>query len=365
LIGDEIFYVIVYLSCLDSGIYNIYPIKINFRDYPKKPALTFTDDLLVRIRGLDEILAKLKHWDSSIPQNVVDILQELETRLLEDSLSESELEVIRREYKTKRLSKNRIVVTLSSYGQGYFEVELDLKNYPLPPILTLPEDLRDLKIEELDGIKKWREKPQKRIMDVLRSLSHAIHNLHRMEFEESLLRMIAEKFRITDGKYRVVITVPRHKENVLEEEAPLKVHINLSIKIPKAYPLTPPEIEAEAEDEELKMAAQIFFTDMLKSWTPSMFLADALNRLSLSLSNTSLFKCLICGQRKCPTCGLPLLTMPAKETEEICELPCIQCKRPYHVHCLKRAIQDGIAECGYCFTDLSEFFIKNIFSTVG
>jgi hypothetical protein len=177
--------------------------------------------------------------------------------------------------------------------------------------------------------------------------------------------MIAEKFEVIDGKYRVVITVPRHKENVLEEEAPLKVHINLSIKVPKAYPLTPPEIEAEAEDEELKRAAQTFLSDMLKSWTPSMFLADALNRLSLSISNTSLFKCLICGQRKCPTCGLPLLTIPTKETEEICELPCIQCKRPYHVHCLKRAIQDGITECGYCFTDLSEFFIKNIFSTVG
>ncbi|MEE9150737.1 MAG: hypothetical protein V3U20_02760 [Thermoplasmata archaeon] len=361
LVGDEIYHVIVYLSCLDAGIYNIYPITINFRDYPKKPSMTFTDELLVRIRGLDEILTKFRHWGVLISENIVDILQKLEVKLVEDSMVESEIEVIKREYKTKRLTKNRLVVTLSTYGRRFFEVELDLKHYPSPPIIYLPGDLKDLEIDELEGIKKWPEKPQKRIMDVLRSLSHSINDLHRIEFEESLLRMVAEKFEIINGEYNVVIAVPKSEGDMLGGEASVKMHINLKIKVPKAYPLMPPEIEADADDEEVKRTAQVFLADMLKSWAPSMFLADAVNRLSLSLSNNSLFKCLICGQRECPICGFPLLTVPLEESEEICEIPCIQCKRPYHVHCLKRSIQDGIKECAYCLTDLNQFFRRSLY----
>jgi len=296
-----------------------------------------------------------------IPKNIVDILQELETKLVEDSVLESELELIKREYKTKRLSKNRIVVWLYTYGQRFFEVELNLKNYPSPPVIKLPEDLRELKIEELDGIKKWAEKPQKRIMDVLRSLSYAVQNLYRIEFEESLLRMMADEFEIKDGKYRVVISLTKSRQDTLEEETPVTVNINLILKVPKAYPLMPPEIEIETEDEECKKAAQIFLSDMLKSWTPGMFLADAINRLSLSLSKTSLFKCIICGLRECPVCNLPLLTTSLKDTEDVCELPCIQCKRPYHVHCLRHSVQKGTTVCGYCFTDLSKLFRNNSF----
>ncbi len=359
LVGDEIYHIIVHLSCLDSGIYNIYPITINFRDYPRKPAMTFTDDLLIRIRGLEEILYKLSHWDAFIPRNVVDIIQLLEMRLVEDSMLEGELDVIKREYITKRLSKNRIVVTISTYGQRSFNVELNLKNYPLPPIISLPEDLKGLDTRELEGIKKWEEKPQRRIMDVLRSLSQAINKLHRMEFEEFLLRMIAEEFEVVDGDYRVVIASTKTREDMLEGDTFLNDKINLNIKIPKAYPLMPPEIEVDSEDEELKRAAQVLLVDMLRSWAPTMFIADALNRLSLSLTNTSLFKCLICGKRECQICGYPLLTEPLLESEGICEMPCIHCKRPYHLHCLKRSIEEGITRCGYCLTDLREFFRKS------
>jgi len=359
LVGDEIYHVIVHLSCLDSGIYNIYPITINFREYPRKPAMTFTDDLMVRIRGLEEILYKLSHWDAFIPRNVVDIIQLLEMRLVEDSMLEGELDVIKREYITKRLSKNRIVVTISTYGQRSFNVELNLKNYPLPPIISLPEDLKDLDTKELEGIKKWEEKPQRRIMDVLRSLSQAINKLHRMEFEEFLIKMIAEEFEVVDGEYRVVIASTKFREDPLEGDTSLNVKIHLNIKVPKAYPLMPPDIEVDSEDEELKRAAQVLLVDMLRSWAPTMFIADALNRLSLSLSNTSLFKCLICGKRECQICGYPLLTAPLLESEGICEMPCIHCKRPYHLHCLKRSIEEGITQCGYCLTDLREFFGKS------
>lgn len=363
LVGDEIYHVIVHLSCLDSGIYNIYPITVNFREYPRKPAMTFTDDLLVRIRGLKEILYKLSHWDAFIPRNVVDIIQQLEMRLVEDSMLEGELDVIKREYITKRLSKNRIVITIPTYGQRFFDVEMNLKNYPSPPIISLPEDLKDLDTKDLEGIKKWEEKPQRRIMDVLRSLSQAINKLYRMEFEESLLGMIAHEFEVFDGNYRVVIMSPKSKEDVLEGDTSMGVQINLNIKVPKAYPLMPPEIEVESEDDELEKAAQVTLFDMLRSWAPNMFLADALNRLSLSLSNTSLFKCLICGTRECSICGYPLLTEPLLESEGICEMPCIHCKRPYHLHCLKSSIQEGITQCGYCLTDLKEFFGRSFQGT--
>ncbi|UCG70758.1 MAG: E3 ubiquitin protein ligase, partial [Thermoplasmata archaeon] len=360
--SDEIYNVIVYLSCLDAGIYNIYPITINFKDYPRKPVLVFTDDLLVRIRGLDRILDDLRTWDPSIPMSMVNVLQKFEDRLIEDSMVESEFEVIRREYKTRRLSKNRIMVTLSTYGQRFYDVELDLKYYPFPPLVTLPEELGDIVIEELDGIRKWAERPQKRIIDVLRSLSLAINNLLRMEFEEILLGMVAEEFEVIDHGYRVIIAVPKPIEEEIEERTPIDLFIILSIIIPNAYPLVPPDIEVDSEDEYIKTNAQVFLKDMLKSWAPNMFLADVINRLSLSLSNTSLFKCFICGQRECPICGLPLLTVPVEESEKICEMPCIHCKKPYHVHCLKSSLQEGSTRCSYCLSDLSGFFGRDIYS---
>jgi hypothetical protein len=364
LIEDKVYHTTVYLSSLDAGIYNIYPIIVNFRDYPKKPIMTFTDDLLVRIRDLDEILDKLRHWDNLIPSNLADIIQQMELRLVEDSLVESEFEVIRREYRTKRLSKNKIMVTLSTYGPRYIDCELDLTHYPQPPTITLPDDLGNVNIEELEGIRNWQNKPQKRIMDVLRSLSQLFNNMFRMDFEEQLLKMVAEDFTISDGEYHLRITVPETEDNsTMDTSEPRE--IQLQIKISGTYPLTPPEIKLSSNSEELEKSGNEVLNEILKSWAPSMFLADAANRISLSLWNTSLYKCLICGSEECPTCHLPLLTMPVEEAMDLCEIPCIQCKRPYHVHCLTHAMGEGDAECGYCLTDMAGFLGKKFFRIVG
>jgi ubiquitin-protein ligase len=358
LIDDEVYNVVAHLSSLDGGIYNIYPITINFKNYPEKPQMTFTDDLLVRIRALTDIIAGLRSWDSDKPRMIVDILKEFETRLMEDSLLENEIEALRREYRTKRITKNRIVVTLTSYGYKAFDVELDLSQYPLPPTVYLPQELEEINVRELEGLKKWEERPQKRIMDVLRSLSSVINNLFRLEFEELLLRMVSNEFDVVNNEYHLGIDIPiLREENTEDVEAP-RGHIHMKIKVPEAYPLSPPKIEIDSDSEDLKRDAQVFLNYMLKSWSPSMFLADALNRLSLSLSNTSLYKCMICGNRECPTCGLPLLTVPVSEAQDICEVPCIHCKRPYHIHCVTDAMEKGLIKCGYCLSDISKFFKK-------
>ncbi len=354
LIDDRIYHVVAYLSCLDAGIYNIYPITINMRDYPEKPTCTFTDDMLIRIRGLDKILDKLRQWDTLRRQNIVDILQELELRLVEDSMIESEIEVIKREYRTRRLSKNRIVVTLSTFGPKYFDVELDIKNYPSPPIITLPGDLEGIEVEELEGMRRWPDKPQKRIMDVLRSLSQVINNIYRKEFEESLLGMVADEFEVRDGTYIVGLSLPSSKDEVVGGE-PVNGYLRLKIELPGSYPLVHPEISMDTEDEDLRREVGPLLADMLKSWAPTMFLADLVNNISLSLSKTSLFKCLICGGEECPICGLALLKDPS-ENRDMCDMPCINCKRPYHVHCMTHSIEKGIIECGYCLTDLSRIF---------
>ncbi|UCE39485.1 MAG: E3 ubiquitin protein ligase [Thermoplasmata archaeon] len=364
LVGDKMYHVVVYLSCLDAGIYNIYPVTINYKEFPKKPSITFTDDLLIRIRGIEEIFKKLKHWEDVFTPNLVDILQGIEVRLVEDSMIESEFEVIKREYRAERLSKNRFLIRISTYGPKFIDIDMDLRGYPSPPVVTLPKELKGLDIEELEGIKKWPKKPQKRIMDVLRNLSQVINNIYRREFEELLLRLVTEDFEVVDGGYKVTIPVPSSTGDILGEAAPKIKRIQLNIKVPQAYPLVPPEILVDIGDLELKESVKAFFTDILKSWAPSMFLVDAINRLSLSLWNTSLFKCLICGQKECPVCGLPLLTQPVVETKDLCEMPCIQCKKPYHVHCLHNSIEEGITECGYCQKDLGNFLKRNLFQIV-
>jgi len=365
LVGDDVYHVVSYLSCLDGDIYNIYPITINFRDYPNKPSFIFTDELLVRIRGLKEILDTLKNWDPENPQNVVDVVSEFERRLMEDSLLESEIEVIKREYKAERLSKNRILVSLTTYGYQSFDVELDLGTYPEPPRIFLPEELNSLDMNELEALKKWPEKPQKRILDVLRSLNQAINKLYRIQFEELLLEMVSEELNISEGDYHVIISIPKKDEEISGQEIIVKTQIILKFKIPNAYPLAHPNIKVDSDDEEIKTAAQNILNVMSKSWTPNMFMADAVNRLSLSLTNTSLFKCLICGQKECPICGQSLLTVPVFESEDICEMPCIQCKRPYHLHCLKKFMNQGLTKCGYCLTDLGRFFKEGFFSIMG
>jgi hypothetical protein len=364
LVEEKIYHAVVYISSLDAGIYNIYPITINYKDFPKKPLLTLTDDLLVRIRRLDEILDRLKQWDHQIAPDLVDFLQQIEIKLVEDSMVESELEIIKREYNTKRLTKNRIRITLPTYGPRLIEIELDLKDYPHSPIITLPDELKDLDVKNLEGIKKWQDRPQKRIMDVIRSLSQVINNLYRRGFEESLLKMISKDFEIVGDGYRVVIAAPLPNSRDFNEEVVEEKEIEFRIKVPRAYPLVPPEIVVDSEDKNLANEVQDSLIYVLKAWTPSMFLADAINRLSLSLWNKSLFNCLICGQKECPTCKRPLLTEPVIETNNLCEMPCIQCKRPYHVHCLTQSVGEGITECGYCLTDLGRLLGKKFFRFV-
>jgi ubiquitin-protein ligase len=364
LIDDEIYNVIVHLSSIDSGIYNIYPITINFKKYPQKPQIMLTDDLLVRIRNLDGTLTKLKFWDALNPAKIVDILKEIETKLMEDSLVENEIEMVKREFNTRRITKNRIVITLTSYGQKSFDVELNLKYYPQPPLIYFPSELKQIQVEELEGIKMWASRPQKRIMDVLRSLSHAINNIYRLEFEESLLRMIADEFIVMDDGYQIKITVPLTKDEDPEVVKSSSGELLLRINVPNSYPLSPPKIEIDSDSEDLTNDARVFLAYLLKSWSPSMFISDAVNRLSLSLSNTSLYKCLICGQKECPSCGQSLLTVPVKDSQEICEVPCIHCKRPYHVHCLTEALDMGMKKCGFCLTDLHRFFGSRLHNIV-
>jgi hypothetical protein len=356
LIDDEVYNVVAQLSSLDRGIYNIYPVTINFKNYPEKPQMTITDDLLVRIRNLDDILVRLKFWNAINPPKIASILKELEMKLMEDSLVENELEMVKREYSIRRVSKNRITATLTSYGNRSFEVELDLRYYPLPPLIYLPEDLVEIDVAELEGIKMWASMPQKRIMDVLRSLNQAINNIYRLGFEESLLRMIADDFEVIEDGYQVRISILFTKDEDPQVIESSSGEILLRIRVPESYPLAPPKIEIESDSDDLTNDARVFMAYTLKSWSPSMYIADAINRLSLSLSNRSLFKCLICGKRECPTCGQPLLTEPVKDTQDICEVPCIHCKRPYHVHCLTENLDLGKTKCGFCLSDLQRFF---------
>jgi ubiquitin-protein ligase len=357
LIDDNIYHAQVHLSSLDAGIYNIYPVTINFKNYPEKPTLIFTDDLLIRIRGPMDVLDSLNRWKAADPMDIMEIFQTLEMRLAEDSLIESELEVIRREFSMRRPSKNKILVTVPSYGPKLFDCELDLSGYPAPPIISLPEELAEINIDELEGIRKWPEKLQKKIMDVLRSLSLAIKDIFRMEFEEMLLSTIVDEFQAKENGYDVAMVIPRNEDNSWSEEEERGEFLFLEIRLSDVYPLMHPEIEVYCNDEALKMDAQILMDNILKSWAPTIFLADVVNRLSLSLWNTSKFKCLICKSEVCPTCGLPLLTSLQEDLSEICEVPCIQCKRPYHVHCVTQSIEEGMSECGYCLTDLSRLFM--------
>jgi len=356
MVDNKMYHVLVYLSCLDAGIYNIYPVKVNFMDYPKKPMFTLTDDFLIRIRGLSDIMAELGQWDSTSPRGIVDVLQDLEMRLAADSTIESEFEVIKREYKSRRISKNRFVITIPTYGPKFYDIELDLSRYPQPPEIIMPEGLDAIGLWELDAIKKWPERPQKRVMDVLRSLQQTINYLKRPFFEESLLRMIAQEFQIIDGGYRVEIDIPRFSKDEEMEEVPTTVRIYITITVPKAYPLAPPEFTVDLDDEDVRSMVRLFLSEISRNWAPTFFLADALNRMSLSLANISLFPCLICDKKECPTCGKPLMMAYTGHTEGICEKPCIHCKRPYHIHCISEALNSGVGECGFCLTDLSKYF---------
>jgi hypothetical protein len=323
LIDDEVYNVVAQLSSLDRGIYNIYPVTINFKNYPEKPQMTITDDLLVRIRNLDDILVRLKFWNAINPPKIASILKELEMKLMEDSLVENELEMVKREYSIRRVSKNRITATLTSYGNRSFEVELDLRYYPLPPLIYLPEDLVEIDVAELEGIKMWASMPQKRIMDVLRSLNQAINNIYRLGFEESLLRMIADDFEVIEDGYQVRISILFTKDEDPQVIESSSGEILLSIRVPESYPLAPPKIEIESDSDDLTNDARVFMAYTLKS---------------------------------CPTCGQPLLTEPVKDTQDICEVPCIHCKRPYHVHCLTENLDLGKTKCGFCLSDLQRFF---------
>lgn len=348
LVKDRIYDLVIYITSLDKGVYNIYPITGYFKDYPKRPSITITDDLLIRLRGLNSILDYFKNWDEKAPEKIVDILQGIEAKLIEDSLLHDEFELIKREYRAAIEDRNRIDVVLDGYGFKSFKAKIDVHNYPSAPEIELPHALK-IDLDSLDSIKRWEEKPQKKISDVVHNISQSINDAMRSHFEKELISLNADNVKF-DENGAIVFDLKGPLDSGAsgkETGVPKDTFINFKASFPSSYPISPPELDMDLEPKELMKKAEEVRTRLIKSWSPSMFLLDLVDGIYKEIFGKSIIKCLHCHADSCPECEKECGASLDKKGET-CVFNCPHCHRYYHRHCVENALLKGIDVCGYC-----------------
>ncbi|UCG70037.1 MAG: E3 ubiquitin protein ligase, partial [Thermoplasmata archaeon] len=75
---------------LNSPSGDQYYVNVDFSNYPNKPTFSFSDDLLVNLENLNELMEELGDWDPEFPPRLVDTFHKIESRITSKKAKETE-----------------------------------------------------------------------------------------------------------------------------------------------------------------------------------------------------------------------------------------------------------------------------------
>ncbi|MFO8020051.1 MAG: hypothetical protein R6U96_15605 [Promethearchaeia archaeon] len=320
-------------------------IKVDFSDYPKKPHISFPDNIKRILPSPEQSLETLRKWNPKKKPHVVDVLQEIEQNLYFIKDIDLQSKKILGEYQCDMIedSATQLRVHLLTYGFKEYLLDIDLITYPHPPKIDMTSELQEIintPIEELNAYQNWEEKESDAV-EIVREISWLVDKNSRINFELELLK----------ADYNDIEYVPSQNIIKASMEGKMKsqdITFNFEIELPREYPMKVPNIEVtnkfELEShEKIKTDLKDSFEDFFNQWTPFSYLVDLFNLISKKIFEVSALSCVICHQIECPTCHLSI----ASSDGESCYIECPHCERAYHQHCWEDTIQQ-FGKCGFC-----------------
>ena len=210
-------------------------------------------------------MGSLKKWNPKKAPHIVEIAQELESKLLYLNDIELESKKIIGEYKTDIIAKStaQLKIHLLTYGFKEYSLELDLNSYPKLPTIVLAPELEkviNIPIKNLNACKNWKEKESEPI-EIVREISWLLDKKSRINFEIDLLK---ETYK--DIKYdSLTETLLLNMKGKMKTE---DLVFNFQIKIPPEYPMKVPDIKILNEFEielhqKIKSDLEISFKNFL------------------------------------------------------------------------------------------------------
>jgi len=318
-------------------------IGINFKDYPKKPIFSFPDDVKSILGDPNKSFKSIKKWSAKKPPHIIDILQELESKLFFIKDIELESKKITGEYKCDIDSDSltKLKVHLLTYGFKEFLIDIDLGSYPKPPEISFSSELQKIiqvPITSLTSYKNWKEQESEPI-EIIREISWLVDKNSRINFEIDLLKKSYDK----------IIYEPKTEVLLIDMKGKMKTQdliFKFKIELPQEFPMKVPEITVLNEFElethtKIKQDLQESFKDFFNKWTPYSYLFDLFNLISEKIFEVSATVCVICHLIECPSCSKKIIGTDS------CHIDCPHCDRSYHSHCWEQTINQ-FGKCGFC-----------------
>ncbi|MFW9988881.1 MAG: hypothetical protein ACFFC3_09520 [Candidatus Odinarchaeota archaeon] len=322
---------------------NTFIISIDFTNYPKKPLVSFPEDVQNLLGDPYIALDTLKSWNPKTPLHIIDILHELEKKLYFIKDIDTQSKKISGEYRSEKVSDNLtlIEVHLLTYGFNEYLLNVDLSPYPKPPQINPSPELQQIinvPITELDAYKNWIEKESEPV-EIIREISWLLDKNSRINFEIDLLKDHYKdiKYNSTTATLNVDMKGKMKTQDII---------FKFEIILPVEYPMKIPEIkvinEFELEShEKIKNDLHSSFDDFFNQWTPFSYLVDLFNLISKKIFEVSVVSCVICHKIECPICSKKIAG------EDNCHAECPHCNRAYHNHCWEQTIK-SFGKCGFC-----------------
>ncbi|MCI0497954.1 MAG: hypothetical protein L0Z54_06665 [Thermoplasmata archaeon] len=323
LINNDMYYVRAFVTNMDpeSGIWHMYPLTINYTNYPDRPRMMIPEDVLTDALDLSDTIGLLRGWDSRHPPTVVELVKSVESAITDKNRLYEEIEALEQGEGASRNGDDRLSFEYITYGGRTMAFSLDLQNYP---------DAPDMVMEGLcigkgfNTIKNW-ERRTSALGDVVREIKDCMMHHYRREYEREAL---SRYFEVTDNDGLAV----RMCDDGSAAWAVFKV------RFPAGHPRLPVTIDIDQYDgiltDDLERAFHIV-EESRKAWVPTVYAVDILRRVRKLLFGNLSMRCSECGNVDCPTCGA--------DVEEGCRLECPNCRHAFHDHCA-----EPIETCPWC-----------------
>lgn len=320
-------------------------IEVNFSKFPEKPLISFPSEVKTILGDPNQSIEILKKWNVQKPAHIVDILQEIETKLYFIKDIEVEAKKILGEYRCDMVSSSptQLKVHLLTYGFNEYLLDVDLAPFPKPPLITLTPELQKIiqvPIASLNSVKNWKVKEAEPV-EIIREISWLVDKNSRINFEVELLREHYKDIKFDPSTTTIKMSM---KGKMKTQD----LTFDFQVVLPREYPMKTPEVKVLNEfdietQEKSKKDLQTSFNEFFKGWTPFTYLIDFFNMISKKIFEVSMVSCVICHKIDCPTCSLKI----AGVDEEPCHVDCPYCERSYHKHCWEQTIK-SFGKCGFC-----------------
>ena len=318
-------------------------IQIDFTNYPKRPIVTFPNEVQKILSDPYKTLNTLREWNSKQPSHIIDVLHELEKKLFFLKEIDVQSKKISGEYQSEKIpnSVTALKVHMLTYGFKAYLLSIDLEPYPKPPKIDLSSELQEIvhiPITDLNAYKNWNENESDAV-EIVREVSWLVDKNSRVNFEIDLLKDHYKNIKYEPSTATLYVEM---KGKMKTEDLTFEFQINL----PNDYPMKMPEVkvinefELEAH-EKIKNDLRGSFNDFFNEWTPFSYLVDLFNLISKKIFEVSVVSCVICHKIECPSCTKKIAG------DDNCHTECPHCNRAYHNHCWEQTIK-SFGKCGFC-----------------